>query len=95
MTFRPEECETFLGIFHKYKHEIRGAEGCRHLDLLRTSAEGNVFFTYSKWEDEKYLEIYRNSPIFAEVWPQTKALFSEPAQAWTVDNLEVFAGDTL
>jgi quinol monooxygenase YgiN len=87
MTFRIEACDDFLSIFNHYKREIRNAEGCIHLQLLREKKDGNIFFTYSKWEHEKYLEIYRNSTIFAEVWPQTKALFAQPAEAWTVDEL--------
>lgn len=83
MTFRPEACDEFIGIFEEYKHKIRAAEGCTHLELLRQTHGGNVFFTYSKWEDEKYLEIYRKSATFAIVWPLTKALFAEPAEAWT------------
>jgi quinol monooxygenase YgiN len=92
MTFRIEACEDFLSIFNKYKEKIRNAEGCVHLQLLRETKDGNIFFTYSKWEDEKYLDIYRNSPIFAEVWPQTKALFTQPAEAWTVDELMTVEG---
>lgn len=83
MTFRPEACDEFVGIFEEYKHKIRSAEGCTHLELLRQTHDGNVFFTYSKWEDEKYLEIYRKSTTFAIVWPLTKALFAESAEAWT------------
>ena len=90
MTFKPECCDAFLQIFHQYKNEIRHAEGCSHLDLLRLHHEGSVFFTYSMWLDEKYLDQYRNSAIFATVWPQTKALFAAPAEAWTVNNLDVF-----
>jgi quinol monooxygenase YgiN len=92
MTFRIDACADFLSIFDKYKHEIRHSEGCVHLQLLREKKDGNIFFTYSKWEDEKYLEIYRNSTIFAEVWPQTRALFIQPAQAWTVDEMMTVEG---
>jgi quinol monooxygenase YgiN len=87
MTFRNEACDEFLAIFHKYKLQIRNAEGCTHLVLLRENAGGSVFFTYSKWEDPGWLEVYRKSSTFAEVWPQTKKLFAAPAEAWTVDEL--------
>ncbi len=84
MNFRPEAIHQFLAVFDQYKHRIRSAEGCTHLSLLREKKEGYVFFTYSHWEDESFLEKYRHSSIFAEVWPQTKALFASPAEAWTV-----------
>ena len=83
MTFEPSKCNDFLAIFEKYHQQIRNAEGCKALKLLRQSPEGNVFFTYSHWEDPSFLEIYRQSDTFAVVWPLTKALFSAPAEAWT------------
>ncbi len=85
MNFRKEATGDFQNIFEKYKEQIRAAEGCRHLTLLREKPEGAVFFTYSKWDDESFLEKYRHSAIFAEVWPQTKSLFAAPAEAWTVN----------
>lgn len=85
MTFREEATADFQKVFDKYKEQIRHADGCTHLTLLREKPNGTVFFTYSKWEDESFLEKYRHSSIFAEVWPQTKTLFAAPAQAWTVN----------
>jgi (4S)-4-hydroxy-5-phosphonooxypentane-2,3-dione isomerase len=87
MTFRNESCEEFMAIFHKYKEQIRHTPGCLSLTLLREKANSPVFFTYSYWEDEGKLDAYRYSDTFAEVWPQTKALFSAPAEAWTTDTL--------
>ncbi|MFZ4786299.1 MAG: putative quinol monooxygenase [Flavobacteriales bacterium] len=83
MTFEPSQCDAFLEIFEKYHDRIRAAEGCRGLKLLRQLPEGAVFFTYSLWDDPSFLDIYRNSATFGEVWPLTKALFAAPAEAWT------------
>lgn len=85
MNFRDDAVATFQNIFNTYKEKIRAAEGCHHLTLLRQTHDGTIFFTYSKWEDESFLEKYRHSDVFAEVWPQTKALFQAPAEAWTVN----------
>lgn len=87
MTFRSEYCDDFLAIFHKYKEQIRHTPGCLSLTLLRDKEDGVVFFTYSHWEDERKLNEYRYSDTFAEVWPQTKALFDAPAEAWTTQTL--------
>jgi len=89
MTFRPEACDEFIRIFEQYNQKIRAADGCNHLELLRQTHHGNVFFTYSKWDDEKYLEIYKKSTTFAIVWQLTKALFDQPAEAWTNNVLHV------
>lgn len=84
MTFRPEEVETFERLFHRYHQDIRHFPGCKHLQLLR---DGHVFFTYSHWENAQDLENYRNSDLFKEVWPATKTLFAQPAEAWSTEQL--------
>ncbi|MFN0031034.1 MAG: putative quinol monooxygenase [Flavobacteriales bacterium] len=83
MTFRSEACEDFLALFHQYKDQIRNADGCKSLTLMRCVEEPNIFFTYSQWVDEKHLDDYRFSDTFAKVWPQTKILFEAAPEAWT------------
>jgi hypothetical protein len=87
MTFKPEETETFLKVFNQSKELIRGFEGCSYLELLREKKEGNIFFTYSKWDSEESLNKYRHSELFATTWAQTKILFAEKPRAWTVEGL--------
>ena len=87
MTFDPSETEAFQELFHKNKLKIRGFEGCQFLELYRDKAEGNVFFTYSYWENEDALENYRTSSLFKEVWSNTKKMFSAKPEAWSVDKV--------
>lgn len=90
LTFKPEHIDDFIVLFERYKHVIRGAEGCLHLSLLQGTDAPNIFFTYSRWQEALYLEKYRQSSTFSEVWPLTKALFLAPAEAWTLNELPVF-----
>ena len=83
MTFRTEATAQFLDIFEQYHTQIRAADGCCGLKLLRDENNPNIFFTYSLWEDESFLEVYRHSATFGVVWPQVKPLFAAPAEAWT------------
>jgi quinol monooxygenase YgiN len=85
MTFRKEESADFIQLFQDVREKIRNFEGCTHLELLRDKDQPHVFFTYSKWKSEDHLNRYRNSSLFLEVWPRTKAMFGEKAQAWTLD----------
>lgn len=85
MTFQEENIATFEALFDRYKEDIRNQAGCFHLKLLQEKANPCVFFTYSLWENESFLNQYRSSILFAEVWPATKILFKEKAEAWTVD----------
>ena len=85
MTFKEEELETFQSLFDQHKDLIRAFEGVQKLELLRDKSNPNIFFTYSIWEDESQLVHYRNSVLFKKVWGQTKALFKEKAEAWSVN----------
>lgn len=84
MTFREEEVATFESLFAKYHSQIRNFPGCTHLQLLK---DGHVYFTYSHWQDTQSLENYRHSELFQEVWPATKLLFANPAEAWSTEQL--------
>ena len=89
MTFAPEKVSDFLNIFADNKDRIAGFEGCTHLELWNDKQNQNVFFTYSHWEHEHFLEKYRNSELFAGVWSRTKALFADKPEAWTVDKFSI------
>ena len=87
MSFEPNHIDTFLSNFHSVKNSIRNFEGCRYLELYRGQNETNIFFTYSYWDDQSFLENYRTSELFKKVWSQTKPLFNDKPQAWSVDKI--------
>lgn len=87
MSFHHEHIETFLKNFQSKKEYIRNSPGCRLLELYRGKQDTNTFFTYSYWDAEEDLENYRNSELFKEVWAETKILFNDKPQAWSVDKL--------
>lgn len=84
MEFDPEKVETFLAHFNAYKSQIRNFPGVDHLELHRDANLENVFYTYSHWESEAYLEAYRLSDLFSKVWAETKILFSGKPQAFSL-----------
>jgi quinol monooxygenase YgiN len=87
MTFRPEEVDFFLSNFGERKELIRNFEGCTDLKLMRDINQPNIFFTYSKWENEQALELYRKSELFISTWGIVKLLFSAKPEAWSVEIL--------
>jgi hypothetical protein len=93
MTFRPEEVENFKKLFDSRKRLIRGFDGCHHLELWQDEHNKHVFFTYSHWESEDYLNGYRFSELFKDVWSKTKALLDAKPEAWSVVRNEVVAPD--
>ncbi|WP_162052674.1 putative quinol monooxygenase [Pontibacter pamirensis] len=89
MTFTPEKTEEFLEIFRSSKEEIRGFEGCKHVELLQDVNTPNVYSTYSLWDSEGHLNEYRNSELFGQVWPKTKKLFAAKPQAWSLISVDI------
>ncbi|MCM4156879.1 antibiotic biosynthesis monooxygenase family protein [Gramella sp. AN32] len=87
MGFHEDRIEEFLENFEDIKSEIRNFEGCQFLELYRDKDNTNRFFTYSYWKNEAALENYRNSELFENVWAETKILFNEKPEAWSVDKI--------
>jgi quinol monooxygenase YgiN len=85
MTFELRHVEHFQLLFQGWAPRIRSFEGCHHLALLHDVNDPRVFFTYSHWDGPDDLEAYRNSDVFAGVWPVVKTLFAAPAEAWSVE----------
>ena len=85
MGFQEEHIATFLSTFNAKKKDIRNTKGCQLLELYRDKTDPTIFFTYSYWETEQDLENYRNSELFQGVWAQTKILFNQKPEAWSVD----------
>ncbi|TRW24289.1 antibiotic biosynthesis monooxygenase [Flavobacterium zepuense] len=87
MGFQEEHVALFLENFEKVKQDIRNFAGNRLLELYCDKADPTLFFTYSYWETEADLETYRNSELFINTWAETKPLFKQKAEAWSVDKL--------
>ena len=84
MNFKAENINEFKNIFKNSRDLIMGFEGCSHVELLQDLKDPCIFFTYSLWSDEAHLNAYRDSALFAQVWAETKSLFNEKAQAWSL-----------
>lgn len=85
MTFQPDKVEQFKEFFENYKDQIRHFPGCLFLQVLQDKENPNIIFSYSYWQQQTDLNNYRDSELFKKVWPKTKELFAESAQAWSND----------
>jgi len=84
LTFTKENIASFEQIFAETGQKIRDTKGCLFLELYQDTNDIRVFFTYSHWKNENYLEDYRKSDLFRKTWSRTKLLFAEPPEAWSV-----------
>lgn len=87
MRFQEDKIETFLSNFDVIKEKIRNFEGNLLLELYQDKTDSRIFFTYSYWENEEALHLYRHSELFTKVWSETKCFFSDKPEAWSVDKL--------
>lgn len=85
MTLQPEKVTEFLSFFDQIKHQINTFNGCQGVKLLQDKNNPNILFTYSLWNSEKDLNNYRDSELFAMVWPNTKKFFADKAEAWSTE----------
>jgi heme oxygenase (mycobilin-producing) len=85
MHFKESCIKDFLELFNTHKVAIRNFKGCRHLALLKDLENPAIYTTLSHWEDEASLENYRSSLLFASIWKQTKPLFAERTQAFSLE----------
>ena len=90
MTFKADKVEEFLSMFEEVKQKIRLSEGCVHLELLPDYHHSNILSTYSIWESDEYLEKYRHSELFTEVWAKTKILFDSKPIAFSLKKDSAF-----
>ena len=87
MSFHEQNIPAFLENFELMKEKIRAAEGNLFLELYQDINDKGIFFTYSYWETEAFLEEYRQSELFYGVWAFTKKLFNAKPEAWSVNKL--------
>ena len=87
MTFRPDGTEAFQAIFCQSQPLIRAFPGCQHVELLRDIDDPCVFSTLSHWDNAEALESYRRSDLFRRTWAQTKVLFADRPQAFSMERV--------
>lgn len=84
MEFHAENVPAFMEIWHNSHPKIAQRPGCHSVALHHDARQANVLYTVSQWESEEDLNAYRDSDLFGQVWPATKALFSAPAKAFSL-----------
>jgi autoinducer 2-degrading protein len=90
MELLPGKEALFLDTFDIVKKHIRGQEGCRGLELLKSEENGHLsIWTISFWNENIDLERYRSSDLFKKTWSDVKPLFSGKARAWTLTTIEL------
>jgi len=85
LSFQDGKGKTFRSLFDGWKEQIASFPGCLQLRLVRDTKNPDTYMTISQWRHPDDLERYRNSELFARVWPVVKDMFKEKARAWSVE----------
>lgn len=89
MTFDPSKVDDFKELFEGVKDKIRTFPGCHHLSLLQgIGSKENIFMTYSHWDAESDLDVYRHSELFRDTWTKTKAMFCDKPSAISLEEID-------
>lgn len=76
---------TFEQFFGDKKEIILSFKGFKHVELLKST--GNIFFTFSIWDDETSLNAYRNFIPFEKNWIKKIHFFSRKPEVWSLDKI--------
>jgi quinol monooxygenase YgiN len=88
LTFEETKLADFMQVFENSKLQIAAFEGCLGLQLMQDATEKNIMYTLSYWESEAHLNKYRFSSLFKTTWAQTKILFANKPQAFSLELIE-------
>ena len=89
LTFSPETVDAFDALYTQFEQHIQARPGCRMVRAMKVPGHPCQRATLSFWETQEDLDTYRQSTLFGEVWPATKALFAAPPEAQSYE----LAGD--
>ena len=84
MSFEPSKITDFKAHFETVRDQIKTFDGNCFLELYQDKDNRSTFFTYSHWQSIGDLENYRQSDFFKKVWSETKPMFNDKPEAWSL-----------
>jgi len=84
LDFQENKTEAFFKFFDTIKNSVNSFPGCQGMRLHRDIVNPNIVMTYSQWDSQESLDLYRNSETFGKVWPTIKPWFANKPEAWSV-----------
>lgn len=91
MRFNETDLPDFLDLFEQVKPLIENQTGCHAVELFQDVHDPQILFTISQWSQLQDLENYRTSALFQNTWSKTKKMFSHPAEAWSLNLLDILS----
>jgi len=83
LTFSESTIDACENLYAKHAEAIASQPGCFGVELVEDVNNPYVRATVSRWDSEESLNRYRDSELFGEVWPETKALFAGTPEVWS------------
>lgn len=81
MKFKKDLNTQFKEIYNNTRPLILQSKGCISVCLLEDIHDPQRLTTFSEWETERDLNLYRESELFKSTWNNVKQLFDAKPQA--------------
>ncbi|MFT5859936.1 MAG: quinol monooxygenase YgiN [Flavobacteriaceae bacterium] len=85
LEFEVDKVGDFLSFFDGINQIVNSFPGCHGMKLYQDINFPTKVMTYSHWESEAALDVYRNSEAFQGIWSTIKPWFCEKPQAWSLN----------
>lgn len=86
--FHKDKVTNFLELFDQVVSKVNKQPGCIEMYMTQDVNNAGIFITHSKWESIEDLNNYRDSELFATIWPTIKPWFEQKAEAWSMNIIQ-------
>ena len=87
MKVNNDKISSFRQFMEDMQYIKQNLEGCVHYDFFNEKKNVNVYYSYTIWEDIKYLRKYKKSELYKEEMLNLKKFCIEEPKAWTIENV--------
>ncbi len=86
LKFHSDQVKDALDKLNSIAPKVRAQRGCKFLEISQGFHDKSEIITYSYWESQNDLNVYRQSDFFRAFWKDIRVNFQEPARAWSVES---------
>lgn len=79
--------DFFENFMNNLSEEKLTLEGCLHHDFFCEKDNRNMYYSYTIWQSEKFLNKYKKTDLFKEVTRTLRHICIKEPIAWTVENV--------
>lgn len=79
--------DDFVKYMNSIKNEFTNIEGCKQLEVLQDKYNNDIYFIYTIWKNDRFLNKFRKSKFNKEFWNKVNEMSISAPQVWSVENI--------